>query len=263
MQMQNINIPIYLVSLEQDTKRREELKKRFKNFYNKFIHIKATDGRKLSAKEYYDQTIDYFIKRNKIMSPSELGCTLSHINALEEFMKTDSYYALILEDDVIGNDKDIEKIFEISQKLDQNSLFICGGQDGLSSKKYQFGKETSLADGLFEVCKFSYQHIFRTCCYVVTKKSAKEILEYHKKCLTLADEWDEFFKNSDTKIYYANILSHPKDLVNSHIEEYRAKFKTKSFIEKIFSKNFFGRVWKKLYNELYSKLLKIKGKNNL
>jgi len=257
------NIPIYLVSLEQDTKRREELKQRFKNLYNKFIHIKATDGRDLSAKEYYDKTIDYFTKTNKTISPPELGCTLSHINVLEEFMKTDSSYALILEDDAIGNDEGIEKIFKISQKLDQNSLLICGGQDGLGGKKYQFGKKISLDDSLFEVCKFSYRHMLRTCCYVVTKQSAKEILEYHKQCLTLADKWDEFFKNSDTKIYYANILAHPKDLHHSHIEAYRARFKAKSFIEKVFSTDFFKRVAKKSYNEFYSKLLKIQGKSNL
>ena len=103
------NIPIYLVSLEQDTKRREELKLRFPNHYDDFIQINAVDGRKISAKEYYDKTIEYFIKTNKTMSPSELGCTLSHIKALEEFIKTNNNYALILEDDVIGEDKDIKK----------------------------------------------------------------------------------------------------------------------------------------------------------
>lgn len=256
-------IPIYLVSLEQDTKRREELRLRFPNLYSNFIHINAVDGRKLSAKEFYDKTIDYFIKTNKTMSPSELGCTLSHIKALEEFMKTDSDYALILEDDVIGEDKDIEKIFNISQKLDQHSLFICGAQDGLSSRKYQFGKRSSLDDNLYEVCKFSYQHVFRTCCYIITKQSAKEILDYHKKCLTLADKWDEFFKDSDTKIYYSNILAHPEDLANSHIEADREKFKNKTFLEKIFSFSIFNRICTKLYNEIYSKLLKLIGFKNI
>jgi glycosyl transferase family 25 len=83
-------IPIYLISLEQDIKRREELQQRFPKNYNNFILIKAIDGRKLSAKDYYDKTITYFIEKKQIMSPAELGCTFSHIKALKEFLKTDA-----------------------------------------------------------------------------------------------------------------------------------------------------------------------------
>ena len=41
------------------------------------------------------------VKNKKIpMTPSELGCTLSHLKALEDFIKSDSEYAYIFEDDV-------------------------------------------------------------------------------------------------------------------------------------------------------------------
>src|SRR5690554_7645668 len=101
---------IYLVSLEQDTERREKLKERFPETYNEFIHINAVDGRILSAKEYYQKTLPYFISQNKVMSPAELGCTLSHIKALEAFLQTNEPYALILEDDVIGSDQDLDSL---------------------------------------------------------------------------------------------------------------------------------------------------------
>lgn len=239
------NIPIYLVSLEQDTKRREELKLRFPNHYDDFIQINAVDGRKISAKEYYDKTIEYFIKTNKTMSPSELGCTLSHIKALEEFIKTNNNYALILEDDVIGEDKDIKKIIETAQRLDENTLFICGGQDGLNVNKYLIGKKY-LINELYQLSKFSHKHVLRTCCYVITKKTATLILNHHKNSLTLADKWDNFFDGQNIRIVFQNILKHPIDLSHSHIENERVKLRTKKF----FFVSLFKRIYIRLYNEI-------------
>ncbi len=244
-----LNMPIYLVSLEQDEQRRKELNTRFQNFYSKFIHINAVDGRKISAKAYYDKTINYFIKTNKTMSPSELGCTLSHIKALEEFMQTDSDYALILEDDVIGTDEDIKKIFRTSSTLDENTLFICGGQDGLSAKKYLVGKKY-LTEELYQLSKFSHKHVLRTCCYVVTKKTAGLILNHHHKSLTLADKWDDFFDRQNIKIVFQDILKHPIDLSNSHIENERVKLRTKTF----FSISIIKRIGTRLYNEIVLQL---------
>lgn len=239
--------PIYLVSLEQDITRRHRLEESFPENYKNFIHIKAVDGRKLTAKDYHNKTIDFFLQNGRIMSPAELGCTLSHINALEQFLKTDHPCALILEDDVIGNDQDIDGLAKLSIKLDSNSLLLCGAQQGLP-RRYQFGKWLT-SKGVYEVCKLSYPFIFRTCCYLVTRKSAQEILDYHAKHLTLADKWNHFFEGTSTKIYYVNTLSHPKDLASSHIEDDRAKFKNQSFAQKLFSINAPMKIFRKLKNE--------------
>ena len=77
MSLSKFNISIYLVSLEQDFVRRKKLKERFPETYNCFQYIEAVDGRVLPAKEYFDRTKNYFLKHKEIMTPSELGCTLS------------------------------------------------------------------------------------------------------------------------------------------------------------------------------------------
>lgn len=228
-----MNIPIYLVSLQQDVERREKLKHSFPNTFDTFIHIEAVDGRRLSAKEYYDQTIDFFKKYKRPMLPAELGCTLSHIKALQYFLETEEHYALILEDDVIGTDDDLYKISEKVKCLNEDSLLLCGGQEGLNPR-YQLGRLDS-ETGIYAIAKFSYIFVFRTCCYVVTRTSAKEILDYHKKHITLADKWDVFFKGTKTRIYYSNILKHPADLTYSHIENDRKIFDKKIFI-KVFNR---------------------------
>lgn len=253
-------LPIYLVSLETDTTRRQELKKRFPKYYETFSRIEAVDGRIMPAKEYYQRILPYFMKYNKIMLPAEWGCTSSHIKALEAFLESDEPYALILEDDVIGNDRDIEEVFELTKKLDINSLLLCGAQEGVN-RRYQLGKR--LADKIsYEVHPFSYQFVFGTCCYVVTIKSAQEILDYHSNCLTLADKWDQFFKGTTTKIYYADILKHPKDFANSHIEAER-RSQDKTLLQKLFSIDGPKKIFNKIYFNCVAFFLKAIGFKNL
>lgn len=74
---------IYLISLEQDIQRRTELAKRFPKTYPNMQWIQAVNGKDLSAKEYFSYAQQYFNIHQKIITPSEVGCTLSHIQALE------------------------------------------------------------------------------------------------------------------------------------------------------------------------------------
>jgi glycosyl transferase, family 25 len=256
------NMPIYLVSLESDLNRRKTLELQFPKTYKDFIHIPAVDGRKLSAKEYYDKTINYYLNTKKTISPSELGCTLSHINVLESFLKTDAKFALIIEDDVIGSDNDINKISRLVDLLDDNSLFICGGQNGLTNRGYLFAKKIS-STKLYLIAKFFHNRIFSTACYVVSKKTAKEILEYHKKILTLADRWGEFFKYTETNIYYLDILKHPEDLSNSHIEQDRNIMKETNILKKLFSCALPKLIYRKVKTLLVSLYYKKIGYSNL
>ena len=251
-------VTIYLVSLDEDTQRRETLAKDFPFYYPEMIKVSAIDGRKLDAKSFYNSIINFYKTTRKLLSPAELGCTLSHIKALKQFLDSDNEYALILEDDVIGNDKNIDKIFSLTDTIPPNSLLICGGQEGLNARKYQYGKKSKL-EGLTEVSTFSYRHVFRTCCYLVTKKSAKAIVDYQEINLTLADKWDAFFRGTGIRIYYKNCLAHPKDLLNSHIEHDRVLFKNKTLYQKMYSKDILITVAKKIFNETQSILHKIKG----
>ncbi len=243
--------PIYLISLAQDSQRRKELKQKFPKSYAQFIQIEATDGRQLTATEYYEKAIKFFRKSNRIMLPTELGCTLSHIHALEEFIKTNSQYALILEDDVEGEDKDIIKILNLIKNFEPKSLLICGR---IANKNYPFGKKTSI-EGLYEISHLTHQFIHRAWSYVVTKKSANEIIEYHKHNLTIADWWNDIFKDTDTKIYYTNILSHPICRAKSHMETDRAQF-NQSLWEKITS---IKSIKHKLKKEIVKVIIQLKG----
>ena len=165
---------IYLISLAKDTKRRELLQQKFGS-YNSFKLIDAVDGRELNAREYYKIISPSFKAYGKVLSPAEVGCSLSHVKAYEAFLASEAKFALIFEDDVIGDDNAIKDAFLAASKMPEESVLICGMQDGLDGRFSAFGKkvDTSLSKPLWQVSKHSFSSIYRAGAYVLTKKSAK------------------------------------------------------------------------------------------
>lgn len=243
-----LSLKIYLISLEQDTQRRADLAQRFPETYSKMRWIKAINGKELSAKEYFSYAQQYFKNNKKMITPSEVGCTLSHIKALEDFLKTEEKYCLILEDDVIGSDQDIILLENIVDTLPKNSLVLCGGQEGLNFDKYILGKK--FKNNIFIVPKFSTKFLSRTCCYVVDQEAANNIIISHEVDLKVADHWYVIFRRSNINFLFFNLLKHPFDLHGSHIECEREYFYDKSFWKRVFQQGLLWKIFNRLRNDV-------------
>ena len=222
---------VFVISLKSDEARREKLKERFKN-YGEFKLVEATDGRAMSAKEYYGYALPGLEAYGRLLSPSEVGCSLSHARAYEEFLKSDARLALILEDDVIGDESGIKKAFETAAKMDAGSALVCGAQDGLEGRFSAFGKK--LDEDFWLVSKRSYGTIYRAAAYVLDRRAAEKILQTHKKALCVADFWQILLLKNGLKMYFSDIFAHPLDLSGSNIQAERvqrardkASFKTR------------------------------------
>ncbi|WP_304342200.1 glycosyltransferase family 25 protein [Campylobacter ureolyticus] len=206
-------IDIYFISLKKDEKRRENCKRQFPKYYNNFIQVEAVDGREIGSLKYFELINPAFYKLNKLLSPSEVGCSLSHKKVYELFLKSEADYALILEDDIIGTDEDIEKVINLTKFLNPNSIFICGGQDSYSV----FVKE--IYNNFYILSKYS--NLTGTCSYVITKNSAKKLLNLQTEILDIADNWERLSK--DLNVYFSDIFIHPLDLQTSNIQKEREK----------------------------------------
>ena len=222
---------VFVISLKSDEARREKLKERFKN-YGEFKLVEATDGRAMSAKEYYGYALPGLEAYGRLLSPSEVGCSLSHARAYEEFLKSDARLALILEDDVIGDESGIKKAFEMAAKMKAGSALVCGAQDGLEGRFSAFGKK--LDEDFWLVSKRSYGTIYRAAAYVLDRRAAEKILQTHKKALCVADFWQILLLKNGLKMYFSDIFAHPLDLSGSNIQAERvqrardkASFKTR------------------------------------
>ncbi|WP_111655603.1 glycosyltransferase family 25 protein [Isoalcanivorax indicus] len=211
---------IYLVSLDKDTARRDVFRERFPETWPHTVHLSAVDGRKLDAGSYFKYVTASLREGRGLMSPAEVGCSLSHIAALEAFLASDARHALVLEDDILGNDMDIQHLADLAERLDDNDILICGGQEGLSHRKYQFGKRNNSQEP-YILAPFSYRYMFRTCCYIVGRPAAERIIATQKRALRVADDWGAFFSNTSIRMLLSNTLAHPEDLSTSLIEAER------------------------------------------
>ncbi|NWK72818.1 glycosyltransferase family 25 protein [Acinetobacter sp. SwsAc6] len=248
---------IYLISLKHDELRRSKLSVKFLKKYKDMQCIQAVNGKELLAKNYFFYLHQFFSKFNKIITPSELGCTLSHIKALEVFLDTEEKYCLILEDDVVGSDSDILLLENIFSNIDLQGIFILRDQSNFGFEKYIFGRKLKF---FYEIPEFSVKFIFGACSYVVDRETAKALVDYHSKTLDIADLWYKINKKINKKIYYYPLFIHPEDLSDSNIEEERSKFfNNKIFVKRLLDQRIFGKVFNRFRNDFYRFFLVFNG----
>lgn len=214
--------------MKGDFARRERLEKSFPELYPSMTLVEAVDGRKLGAQDYFRHASSAMISHGRMLAPAEVGCSLSHIKVLELFLQTGAERAVVLEDDVIGDDASLTKSIDDLYAIPADGLIIFGGQEGLPSRKYILGKSKG-AGHLYALPRYSNTHILRTCCYGITRSSAMRILDSQRETLKLADAWGMFFATkADGLIYFSNRLAHPEDRNESYIESSRAGLSEKS-----------------------------------
>ncbi|MGG7073950.1 glycosyltransferase family 25 protein [Campylobacter sp. 9BO] len=226
-----MDYPVFLISLASDELRRQTLKERFTS-YDKFNLINAVDGRSMLAKEYFSLARPSLQKHGKLLSPGEVGCTLSHMKAYEEFLKSGAKLGLIIEDDVIGDDECVKLAFEMASKMPENAILHCGCQDWFEGRFSLFAKKILASDkillqdkdtSLFCIPGYSRTAIWSTAAYVVTKQSAESLLNTQKHTLCVSDHWDFLLGENGLKMYFCDIFSHPKiGTTDSNIESERS-----------------------------------------
>lgn len=217
---QSSSFGIYVISLPKDVERRNRFSEQFSLKNHQFSYIPAINGKALDTSFYFDKILPFFLMHGVLMSPSEVGCALSHLNALKKFLDSEYSHAIILEDDIEGNDKQLKIINKMVPILRNNYIFIPGGQEGVNTSRL-YGKK--IHDNLYKIPKASHPYIRRACCYVIPKETAQKILLKQNKMLVIADWWDYLLTDTNIQLYYSKLLKHPIDLSNSNIQQEREK----------------------------------------
>ncbi|EPG2861764.1 glycosyltransferase family 25 protein [Acinetobacter lactucae] len=224
---------IYVVTIEDEKSPRlsKFLNQNFFEQGNLPITKIGIKGGELSAKEYFEKAVK---GRSKPLTPAELGCTLSHLLALEKFLETSEQFALIFEDDAILpvelNLRDLETELK-NFNLPQNILFSLGGIQMKESLKVRgIIKEKKLFNkGVLEVHPHFYNRVNYAVAYVVDREMAKNLIAYHQ-LIRKADDWSYLFDfNENSHILMTYLIDHPvinigeKDTQLSAIEGERVK----------------------------------------
>lgn len=209
-------IPIYVISLVDQTDRRNSVTNLFKQINLEFNFVNAVRGSKLDAGFFYNRNNNFYRRQ---LTPGEMGCSISHQVAYNELLKSPHEYMIILEDDVILNDL---KFFEVEFDLDANKdcLIFLGGQEGLRRGRLLSCVRNSKVQ-FFKNIIFAY-FFQRTCAYIISKRRAKDLINLWERKTFLADDWYYILSNSNFKsVGYIPIFKHPTDLTDSLIEKER------------------------------------------
>lgn len=252
---------IYVISLKKDKYRRDILKVLFPLSYDRFKFIEAVNREDIDINFYFEKLIDFEKEYKRLMTPSEMGCTLSHIKALEEFIKSGKKHALILEDDIIGNDQDIEDIEKTVLSIEFNGIVLCGGQEGLPPDwgKFRYGTKIAIAPNLFESTNYSIGFFSRAACYIVDRSFALHYIEKNSKKILLADDWVKYFNDTNYTLYFKKWFSHPINLSSSNIEDQRLLVESRVNRLNIIKNIFWVKFFKKINNFYHLFIFKLKG----
>jgi len=161
----------YLINLDRSPDRLAFMATQIKEIGFQLHRISAVDGRRLTA-----EALSELIPAERLwkapITPTEVGCFLSHKKCLEAIADGQDQYGLILEDDVSFSKRAISLLQETS--------WIPAGTDIIKletqCKKILLGELIPCVGTQFSLRKLKSTHILAAA-YIVSKDGAKRILE--------------------------------------------------------------------------------------
>ena len=215
-------------------------------------------GAQISTAEYFKLAV---AGKQRPLSPAELGCTLSHVAALKDFLASDEKYACIFEDDAIClNEFDLDHLeHEIPNlKLKENFFLSLGGIQLHVNRHvrgkflaYKLIKKNVMDVNLLYIRRFSYAYA-----YIVDRQMAESFVRYHESP-KVYDHWGELYDNQKNLHFYATHLFNHPELAEcaagqSYLESERQTLQTK--VQK--RKSFWHRLQISLIKRIYTFTLK-------
>lgn len=216
----------YLISIEkQDGIRLQKFYQQpsFKPHQHAFVQF-GVIGKNLTVEQYFNLAVaQQFIP----LSPGELGCSLSHLEALQDFLKSGEDIAIIFEDDVIAPQYFDLEAFE--QQLDEIKLkphfflSLGGIEQKLNNRVYgRFEAFKLLGRNILKLHPASLDRLSGAYAYCLDREMAKTLIQYHEK-IRVYDHWDDLYAmNASIHFYATHIFDHPEiteqKATLSHIE---------------------------------------------
>jgi len=228
--LDGFNIPIFIISLKEDTKRRKGL---LKFLPSKIVknYFEAVDMRYKSRRilDSYCNNKELFKKYKRKLKPGEVGISLSQMQVYKYLIKKNISLALIFEDDVVVKYKnwkiELKLILEEIKYLGINKAILCN----LGVSNYNFRRKKILINRYFpkflkKLCildlKKSNQKMAHS--FLITLQAAKNIVNTNKKISCVNDDW-KVFNNQKCFDYFlvSKKIFKQNKLFKSHLDNYK------------------------------------------
>ena len=171
---------IYVINLDRDAERLESVRGNLAALGLSFERIPAVIGKELPDwRSYVDMETYAWRNRQDEPRPGEVGCYLSHLKAMETFLRTDAPWCVILEDDVEVLPACAEVLRALAEKEDWDLVKLFHFHSGLPVRKRALGAGHHLVAPLGRTTS--------SAAYVVNRHAAQTLL---KSMLPISEQVD-------------------------------------------------------------------------
>ena len=161
---------IYVINLDRDAERMASIRANLDALGMPFERLPAVMGKDVPE---WEKLVDVpaYAWRNRLDMPraGEVGCYLSHLKAMETFLKTDAPWCVILEDDVEVLPACADVLRSLAEKDDWDLVKLFNFHSGMPVKKRALGGGHRLV-----------AHLTRTtssAAYVVNRRAAESLVK--------------------------------------------------------------------------------------
>jgi glycosyl transferase family 25 len=170
----------YVINLDRSKDRLEAIAQQLQALGLSFSRIPAVDGRKATPEQraFLDET-SYQKKHGKTSLPGELGCYLSHVNAIQTFLLSDASFALILEDDAIFAEGFVDAFHELMRHPNKWDMVKLSGVHSGTPVPVHTLNSTHALSVMFSKCTCSSAYLInRTAAQAYSEKLLPMTLPY-------------------------------------------------------------------------------------
>ena len=185
-------LTVFVISLKRSPERREHIKKHLDSIGLEFEFFDAVYGKELS-----EDQIDKLCDREAIknaphwLTPSAIGCSLSHYGVYQEIIKRNLPYALVLEDDILFNIDFVACLDTTAKQMKENELMLLYYQSWEPLKLASNSKKELCGKYVTYVPKDMYQPICAAA-YLITQAACKTFSKAILPVRLCADTWGKY-----------------------------------------------------------------------
>lgn len=198
----------YVVNLDRAPERMATMREKLDRAGIPFTRVSGVDGKKVQFTAEEVDEKGYIHDHGKYVTPTEVGCYMSHVKVLEQFL-ADGYAAgLVMEDDATAAPELVAAVEELMRYPAQWDVVKFAGPDS-GSRRWPI-EVAKLEHGVLTVNMFFHSS---TAAYLVNRRAAKKYLAH---MLPMRLPWDHefmaFWKYGLRHYTYFPLLAQPEIL---------------------------------------------------
>ena len=235
--LSKLNIPIYYINMDKHVDRNMFMLEQFRHRgITNFTRISGVD---VSKQNKYKINVK---SKYKKINNGEIGCTLAHLNAIEQFLKDGHDYALICEDDA---NFELQEYWKYSLRSIAKLLSIKDPEWTSCHLYHNYKSKSSNNKFKFKSIVES-DEVYGTVAYLISKRNALQLKELTNNFTILqnpenvdprADYFIYYRENTKPYILIPAIINLNTETISSiHNKDDEHNFKHSEYIKKQFIK---------------------------